>query len=150
MTKRKHRQGSGPSRDTTDWTAERTLADAERDAAERSVALERVDPDAWAADDTAHEIPRLGLPLEDHSPTVHGDPDRTDETGAAPDARCACGGEEFVLEAYLAVIRGRPQPEPLEVESLTCPQCGREYEAVWLEGGRVARGALTGQTDLEE
>ena len=38
MTKRNHRQGSGPGKDTTDWSAERTLADAERDALEQSSA----------------------------------------------------------------------------------------------------------------
>jgi hypothetical protein len=152
MTKRKHRQGSGPGRDTTDWSAERTLADAERDALEQSTSLPRVDPDAWAGEETVHGIPKLqtGLPLEDSAPTLHGDLGRTDETKAAPQTvRCACGGDEFMLEAYMAVIRGKLQPVPLEVETLTCPQCGREYEAVWLEDGTVARGDFLGRTDLD-
>ena len=151
MTKRKHRQESG-RRETTDWSAERTLADAERDALEQSTASARVDPEAWAADETLHTIPKLepGLPLADHARTLLGDPGRTDETNAAPDSvRCACGADEFMLEAYMAVIRGKLQPVPLEVETLTCPQCGREYEAVWLEGGTVARGDFLGRTDLE-
>jgi hypothetical protein len=110
---------------------ERTLADAEADAV------------------------RPG-PLDD-DPRFGGDepaePGKDPAAGpAAPGeaARCACGSEEFVLEAYLSVIRGRPQPEPLELEALTCPQCGREYEAVWLEGGTVARGDLLGQIDLDD
>ena len=153
MTKRKQRQGSGPGKDTTDWSAERTLADAERDALEQSAALGRVGPEAWAADDTAAKLPALqaGLPHEDSAPTLHGDLGRTDETKAAPQTvRCACGGDEFMLEAYMAVIRGKLQPVPLEVESLTCPQCGREYEAVWLEDGTVARGEFLGRTELVE
>ena len=153
MTKRKHRQGSGTG-NTTDWSAERTLADAERDLAEQSTATGRVDPEAWAADETVAELPRLlaGLPFEDSAPTLHGDPGRTDQSKAAPNAqtRCACGGEEFMLEAFMAVIRGKLQPVPLELESLTCPQCGREYEAVWLEDGTVARGDFLGRTELEE
>jgi hypothetical protein len=150
MTKRKHRQESG-HRDTTDWSSERTLADAEKDALEQSTALERVDPDEWAADETSHAIPKLqsGLPLEDHAPTMQGDLGRTDESGAPPQpVRCACGADEFMLEAYMAVIAGKLQPVPLEVETLTCPQCGREYEAIWLESGTVARGDYLGRADL--
>jgi hypothetical protein len=110
---------------------ERTLADAEADAL-RPASLD--DDPAFGGDE----------PLEDGevSPQVPAAPGEP--------ARCACGSEEFVLEAYLSVIRGKPQPEPLEVEALTCPQCGREYEAVWLESGLVARGDLLGQIDLDD
>lgn len=58
--------------------------------------------------------------------------------------RCACGSDEFVLEAYLHVVGGVPRPEPVEVESLTCPQCGREYEGIVGEGGRILRGDFLG------
>jgi len=58
--------------------------------------------------------------------------------------RCACGSEEFILEAYLHVIDGRPKPEPVEVEALTCPKCGREYEGILGEGGRILRGDFLG------
>ena len=59
-------------------------------------------------------------------------------------ARCACGSSSFVLEAYLEVADGQLRPEPVEVEALTCPECGREYEPVLLGDGRVARGDFLG------
>ena len=155
MTKRnRDRQGQGAGRSVEpDWSAEPTLAEMEAEALERSTSLEKVDPDAFGAMETATELPRLqvGLPLEDSASTIGGDGGRTDESkSVGQTCRCACGGEEFVLEAYLAVVKGRPQPEPLELESITCPQCGREYEAIWLEGGRIARGDFRGQSDPEE
>ena len=59
-------------------------------------------------------------------------------------SRCLCGGDTFVLEAYLEVQGGRLSAEPVEVETLTCPDCGREYEPIMLSGGRVARGQFIG------
>jgi len=58
--------------------------------------------------------------------------------------RCVCGSERFVLEAYLEVEGGMVAPEPVEVEALTCPECGREYEPVLLGSGRVVRGEFRG------
>ena len=62
---------------------------------------------------------------------------------------CACGSSEFLLEAYLRVADGRPSPEPVEVENLTCPHCGREYEPVRCENGRVLRGEFLGYVELD-
>ncbi|MGC4117840.1 MAG: hypothetical protein QM765_25455 [Myxococcales bacterium] len=73
-----------------------------------------------------------------------------DAPTAAADERCTCGSSEFLLEAYLQVVDGRPRPELVEVESLTCPQCGKEYEAVQMEDGRVVRGEFLGHVDLDE
>ena len=58
--------------------------------------------------------------------------------------RCACGSTSFVLEAYLEVVDGVVSREPVEVEALTCPECGREYEPVLLGDGKVARGDFIG------
>jgi hypothetical protein len=58
--------------------------------------------------------------------------------------RCICGSDHFVLEAFLEVEGGMLSMEPAEVEALTCPECGREYEAVLLGAGRVARGEFRG------
>ena len=72
---------------------------------------------------------------------------------AARDAageRCACGSSRFVLEAYLEVDGGRIVPEPVEVEALTCPECGREYEPVLLTDGRVQRGEFLGYFEQDE
>jgi hypothetical protein len=105
------RKRSGPNehgRDTTDWGSERTLADAEEEAAEHA-----------------------------------------SEVTSPSNTLCACGSSEFLLEAYLQVVDGRPNPEPVEVESLTCPHCGREYEAVQAAEGRVVRGDFLGYVELE-
>jgi len=64
--------------------------------------------------------------------------------------RCACGSDEFLLEAYLHVAGGVPRPDPVEVESLTCPQCGREYEAIVGKGGRILRGDFLGYLSDDE
>ncbi len=64
--------------------------------------------------------------------------------------RCACGSNRFVLEAYLEVDGGRVVPEPVEVEALTCPECGREYEPVLLTDGRVQRGEFLGYFEHDE
>jgi len=64
------------------------------------------------------------------------------------DECCICGHREFVLEAFMHVVDGRLRPDPVEVESLTCPECGREYEAVPAGEGRVLRGDFRGWADV--
>jgi DNA-directed RNA polymerase subunit RPC12/RpoP len=91
--------------ETTDWSTERTMAEAEADQA---------------------------LPE------------------AASDLVCPCGSKEFVLEAFLHIVNGVAKPEPLDLESLTCPQCGREFEAIQAEGGRYLRGDFIGYVDVDE
>lgn len=66
------------------------------------------------------------------------------------DTACPCGSTEFLLEAYLHVSNGVAKPEPLEVEALTCPSCGREFDAVALGEGRFARGDFRGWTDVSD
>ncbi len=68
-------------------------------------------------------------------------------TGDA-DALCPCGNETFVLEAYMEVTRGRLLPTPVETQSLTCPECAREFEAIITADGRVLRGNFLGYADL--
>lgn len=63
---------------------------------------------------------------------------------------CVCGHDELLLQAYFAVKNGVLAPTPLEVEGLTCPECGREFEAVQLEDGRVVRGEFVGFAELDE
>lgn len=81
-------------------------------------------------------------------------PAPADERGPVPageaDARCTCGSNEFLLEAYLHVVDGRPRAELVEVETLSCPSCGKEYEAVQTEDGRILRGEFLGTVDLED
>lgn len=72
-----------------------------------------------------------------------------EDLGNAVD-RCACGSDEFLLEAYMHVVSGVLRPEPVEVETLTCPACGREYEAILGESGRILRGDYLGQADLDD
>lgn len=62
---------------------------------------------------------------------------------------CLCGSDELLLQAYFAVKGGVLAASPLEVEGLTCPECGREFEAVQLEDGRVVRGEFVGFADLD-
>jgi hypothetical protein len=73
-----------------------------------------------------------------------------EEAGGGGDARCLCGSPEFLLEAYLHVVDGRPRPVPVDVESLTCPRCGREFEPVLLEDGGVVRGEFRGYSDVDD
>jgi hypothetical protein len=73
----------------------------------------------------------------------------TGPQSSAAVTRCACGSSEFLLEAYLHVVDGVPRPEPVEVESLTCPECGREYEAIMGESGRILRGDFIGYVEEE-
>ncbi len=122
----------GGAQGSTDWSTERTLADVEAGRPRRS---RRRD---WRT--CSRPLLERG---ERNLPSVEA-------ASEGVSARCICGSEELLLEAYLAVIGGRPQPEPVELESLTCPQCGREYEAIWLQDGRVARGEYRGQTELDE
>ncbi|GAC1545307.1 MAG: hypothetical protein NVS2B9_12550 [Myxococcales bacterium] len=70
--------------------------------------------------------------------------------GGAAVVTCACGANEFLLQAWLHVVDGQPLQEMVEVEALTCPQCGREYEAIPIAGGRILRGDFVGYADLEE
>ncbi|MBI5547586.1 MAG: hypothetical protein HY901_27195 [Deltaproteobacteria bacterium] len=74
--------------------------------------------------------------------------------GGGPDAGteacCTCGSNEFLLEAYLHVVDGRPRQELVEVETLSCPHCGKEYEAVQMEDGRILRGEFQGHVELED
>lgn len=74
------------------------------------------------------------------------------DLGAAADgdARCACGSDEFLLEAYLHVVAGRPRPDFVEVETLTCPACSREYEAIQGEDGRILKGDFVGYAEEDE
>lgn len=89
-----------------------------------------------AAEEDAAELAATQAPEIDEAP------------GGAAVVTCACGGNEFLLQAYLHVVNGQPQQEMIEVEGLTCPQCGREYEAIPVAGGRVLRGDFVGYTDL--
>jgi len=73
-----------------------------------------------------------------------------DEARSSGEACCTCGSEELLLTAYLRVVGGRPTHELVEVEALTCPQCGREYEPVRTEDGRVLPGDLLGTVELDE
>ena len=66
------------------------------------------------------------------------------------DTRCMCGSERFVLEAYLEVAGGMPNPEPIEVEALTCPECGREYEPILTGNGSILRGEFRGYFDEDD
>lgn len=110
MGRRGNRRDAGPhagAGDVTDWSTERTLAAAEADAKDASVAT-------------------------------------------ADDAKCPCGSEEFVLEAFMHVVGGKIRPVPVEVEGLTCPQCGREFEVVEGADGRVLRGEFRGFAELDD
>lgn len=66
------------------------------------------------------------------------------------DTRCSCGSRRFVLEAFLEVDGGVVNRAPVEMEALTCPECGREYEAVLAADGRVLRGEFRGYFEEEE
>ena len=64
---------------------------------------------------------------------------------AGDETTCPCGHREFLLEGFWAVVDGLIQTVPVEVDALTCPECGREFEAVSLEDGRVVRGEFRGR-----
>jgi len=107
MGRRGNRRDAGHA-DATDWSSERTLAEAEE----------------------AAELEKAGA--------------------EATDRTCPCGSHEFVLEAFLHVVDGKVKPEPIDVESLTCPQCGREFEAIEAEGGGILRGEFRGYVELDD
>lgn len=67
----------------------------------------------------------------------------------AATARCACGSETMLLQAFLQVVDGRITPEPVEVETLTCPECGREFEPILKDDGTVLRGDFLGYFEDE-
>jgi len=73
-----------------------------------------------------------------------------DRSAPGSDARCQCGSTRFVLEAYLEVDAGVPNPEPIEMEALTCPECGREYEPILAANGRILRGEFRGYFEEED
>lgn len=73
-----------------------------------------------------------------------------DEGKGGDETTCPCGSREFLLEAFLHVVDGRAKAVPVDVESLTCPECGREFEAVTLEDGRFVKGAFLGRTALDD
>lgn len=76
--------------------------------------------------------------------------DQRDTKSAPADTRCPCGSDEFVLEAFLHVVAGRARPSPLEIESLTCPQCGREFAAIEGEPGVFLRGEFRGYAEIDD
>ena len=75
---------------------------------------------------------------------------REQGSAAGSDTRCTCGSTRFVLEAYLEVDSGTVNPEPIDMEALTCPECGREYEAVLAANGRMLRGEFRGYFEDDE
>jgi len=96
------------------------------------------------------ELERTLAAAEEDEAFTPEEPGAGAQGAAATDERCTCGSSEFLLEAYLQVVDGRPRSELVEVETLTCPQCGKEYEAVQMEDGRVLRGEFLGHVDLDE
>jgi hypothetical protein len=83
------------------------------------------------------------LAAAEEDETLSGDTELSDRA-------CPCGSNEFVLQAFLHVVGGRIRHEPIDVESLTCPHCGREFEAIESEGGEILRSEFRGQVDLED
>ncbi len=69
------------------------------------------------------------------------------QTGAV---RCACGSDSMLLQAFVQIVDGRPQPGFVEAETLTCPECSREYEPIQTDDGRVLRGDFLGYFDAGE
>ena len=61
--------------------------------------------------------------------------------------KCACRSDSLLLQAFVQVVDGRPQPGFVEAESLTCPECSREYEPILADDGRVLRGDFIGWFD---
>ncbi len=72
------------------------------------------------------------------------DQQRAGEQGQGTDTTCGCGASDFLLEAFLHVANGAIDPVPVEVGSLSCPDCGREYEAIRREDGRIVKGDFLG------
>lgn len=91
---------------------------------------------------------REGQPALEGERTM-ADAEEDERTGSAAGAtRCICGSETLVLQAFTEVTSGNLADRPLEMETLTCPECGREYEPLELADGRIARGDYLGQVDL--
>ncbi len=65
-------------------------------------------------------------------------------------ARCACGSDSMLLQAFVQIVDGRPQPGFVEAETLTCPECSREYEPIQTDDGRVLRGDFLGYFEAGE
>jgi hypothetical protein len=76
--------------------------------------------------------------------------ERHDGGHCADPSVCPCGSRTFALQAFLEVTDGRVATRPVETDSLTCPECGREYEPVELEDGRIVRGAYLGRVELDD
>jgi hypothetical protein len=92
--------------------------------------------------------PRSHEPFEVERTLAAAEQDEAEQQQAgAAGARCSCGSRELLLQAYLRVVDGVPEPEPVEVETLTCPECSREYEAIQGEGGRILRGDFIGMLE---
>jgi len=72
-----------------------------------------------------------------------------EDAGGSP-TTCPCGSEEFLLQAYVHIVNGQARPGFVEVETLTCPQCGREFEAAEGEENRILRGDFIGYADLDD
>jgi Zn finger protein HypA/HybF involved in hydrogenase expression len=87
----------------------------------------------------------MGRNREGERTMAEAEQDALEQPGSS--TRCACGSERFVLEAYLEVEGGMPNPEPIEVEALTCPECGREYEPILTGNGSILRGEVRGYFD---
>jgi hypothetical protein len=73
-----------------------------------------------------------------------------DGTSAEGETACTCGNRDLLLQGYFAVREGVLAREPLEVEGLTCPECGRAFEAVVLADGRISRGEFVGWAEVED
>ena len=101
-------------------------------------------PTDWDSERTLAAAEQDTVELEATQPAA------SDEApGGAAVVTCACGGNEFLLQAYLHIVDGKPRDEMVEVEGLTCPQCGREYEAIPVAGGRILRGDFVGYAEID-
>jgi hypothetical protein len=102
------------------WESERTMAAAEEDAREQA----------------SRELPGAG---------------EGEGVGAQQgNSRCACGSDSLLLQAFVQIVDGRPQPGFVEAETLTCPECSREYEPIQTDDGRVLRGDFLGYFEAGE
>jgi len=93
-------------------------------------------------------MPNMARNRDSERTMAEAEQDAREQPGS--ETRCICGSQRFVLEAYLEVEGGMPSPEPIEVEALTCPECGREYEPILTGNGRVLRGEFRGYFDDDE
>lgn len=112
-------------------------------------------PQPWHLFDMGRRNQRSQQPPGDTNPwererTLADAESDAETNGKATDVTCPCGSNEFLLEAYLQVVEGQARPRPVEVEQLTCPHCGREYEAVQAEDGRILRGEFLGYVELDD